>query len=171
MHVTEPCHTLDDFAIPVIDTLSLVSRAHRAQRQSTHVPSHSQSAGLWDRPVSKRETIACPTQSIRSPKGSPLAMVHTLQVSDQAARHDLLSLPTAQYLTRCGSSLPVFFRLNLAQCESPVPLQYSTQAKASSRVPVPPSARVSLCKNVGLSRSRLDSQLRQRYGSLPIARQ
>ena len=48
-----------------------------------------------------------------------------------------LSLPKPQYLTLWGSSRPVFLRRMLAQVVFPVPLQYSSQASASSRVPVP----------------------------------
>ena len=47
-----------------------------------------------------------------------------------------ISLPRPQYRTRYGSSCPLA-RRRLAQYVSPVPLQYSTQASASSRVPVP----------------------------------
>lgn len=70
-------------------------------------------------------------------------------------RDGLLSLPSPQYLTLCGSSRPVFFRRSFAQLNaqtsplmtthwlSPVPLQYSTHASASSNDPVPTVSRIS----------------------------
>src|SRR5918999_5174067 len=78
--------------------------------------------------------------------------VRTYSSADSAptCHSPYISLPRPQYRTPYGSARPLS-RRRPAQAVSPAPLQYSTQASASSRVPVP--------------------MFRQMYGSVPSSGQ